>query len=124
MMIGMIDVTRREQLRRRIGSAVSMADRLCEAVTNPGLRKRISAVSINITAVEVFFLDVAPLPAHEEKRWLGVAEHWLAVHTSVLRGCEFEAAANDTSKNTDPSASAAWRPEAARDRILGSQPPR
>ena len=83
-------VIRREQLRRQIRSEASTADRLCEAVTDSGLRKRISAASINLAAVEEFFLNTAGLPAHQGLAWLDVAEHWLAVHTSVLRGLEFE----------------------------------
>ena len=94
----MIDVVRRDNLRCRIRSEASAADRLCEAVADPGLRKRIAAASMNIAAVEVFCLTAARLPAHEETSWLDVAEHWLAVHTSVLRGLEFEAAPNDAMK--------------------------
>jgi hypothetical protein len=87
----MIDAARREHLRRQIQSAASTADRLCEAVTDPGLRKRLVGASLNIAAVEVFFLNADQTPPGEDDQWLDVAEHWLAVHTSVLRGLELEA---------------------------------
>ena len=105
----MIDLVRREHLRRRIRSEVSTADRLCEAVTNPGLRKRIAVVSINLAAVEVYFLNAARLPAHDEDGWLDVADHWLALHTTVLRGLEFEAFPNDAAPSTEPLAAALGR---------------
>lgn len=87
----MIDTARREHLRRQARSEAATADRLCETVTDPGLRKRIAAASLNITAVEVFFLNPARASSGEDDQWFDVAEHWLAVHTSVLRGLEFEA---------------------------------
>jgi hypothetical protein len=94
MMSRMVDVVRRENLRRHVQSETSAADRLCETVSDAGLRKRLAAASMNIAAVEVFFLNAARSPAHEEDQWLDVAEHWLVVHTSVLRGLEFEASPN------------------------------
>ena len=72
-----------------------MATRLCEAVTNPGLRKRLAGASLNIAAVEVFFLNADRAASNDEDQWLDIAEHWLAVHTSALRGLEFEAAPPD-----------------------------
>ena len=72
-----------------------MATRLCEAVTNPGLRKRLAGASLNIAAVEVFFLNADRAASNDEDQWLDIAEHWLAVHTSALRGLEFEVAPAD-----------------------------
>jgi hypothetical protein len=95
MMGVMIGAVRREHLRRRIRSEVSTATRLCEAVADPRLRKRLARVSLNIAAVEVFFLNAERGSAHDEDQWLDIADHWLAVHTSALRGLEFEAAPAD-----------------------------
>jgi hypothetical protein len=92
MMSLMTGASRREHLRRRIRSEVAMATRLCEAVTNPGLRKRLAGASLNIAAVEVFFLNADRAASNDEDQWLDIAEHWLAVHTSALRGLAFEAA--------------------------------
>ena len=97
----MTGAVRREHLRRQIRSEVSAATRLCEAVADPGLRKRFAGVSLNIAAVEVFFLNGDRGPAQDEDQWLDIAEHWLVVHTSALRGLEFEVSP------ADPAAGAA-----------------
>jgi hypothetical protein len=70
----------------------ALADKLAETVTDGALRKRIAAASINIGAIEPFFLN-HPLvrSAEDEQLWLEAAEHWLAIHVSVLRGLEYEA---------------------------------
>ena len=91
----MTGAVRREYLRHLIQSEVATATRLCEAVTDPGLRKRIAGASLNIAAVEVFFLNADRVPAHDEDQWLDIAEHWLVVHTSALRGLEFETSPAD-----------------------------
>ena len=75
-----------------------MATRLCETLTDPGLRKRLAGASLNIAAVEVFFLNADRAPANDEDQWLDIAEHWLAVHTSAIRGLEFEAAPADATR--------------------------
>jgi hypothetical protein len=107
----MLDVARRERLRRLIQSEAATADRLCAAVTTSELRQRASAVSINITAVEVFFLNANRLPAHDEERWLDAAEHWLAVHMTVLRGLAIEAASSAvTGTAYTPNTSRTLRP--------------
>lgn len=105
----MTGAVRREYLRRRIRSEVSTATRLCEAVTDPGLGKRLAGVSLNIAAVEVFFLNPDPVPAHHEDQWLDIAEHWLVVHTSALRGLEFEASPADAT----PGAAALFEPSSS-----------
>jgi hypothetical protein len=105
MMSVMTGAVRREHLRRQIRSEVSTAARLCEAVTDPGLRKRLAGASLNIAAVEVFFLNADRGPADGEDQWLDIAEHWLAVHTSALRGLEFEASPADAAAGAASSQS-------------------
>jgi hypothetical protein len=95
MMSVMTGAVRREYLRRRIRSEVSTATRLCEALTDPGLRKRLAGASLNLAAVEVFFLNADRGSAHDEDPWLDIAEYWLAVHTGALRGLESEASPAD-----------------------------
>lgn len=95
MMSVMTGAVRRDYLRRLIRSEVSTATRLCEAATDPGLRKGLAGVSLNIAAVEVFFLNHDRASAHDEDQWLDIAEHWLVVHTSALRGLAFEASPAD-----------------------------
>ena len=50
-----------------------MATRLCEAVTNPGMRKRLAGASLNIAAVEVFFLRADRAASNDEDQWLDIA---------------------------------------------------
>ena len=92
MMGVMVDVVRRDDLRQRIGAETATAGRLCEAVTDCELRKRIARISLNIEAVEVYFLDrISHRSAVDEERWLDIANDWLAIHVSVLRGLQYEA---------------------------------
>ena len=86
------DCIRREQIRSLIRLETALADRLAETVTDYALRKRIAAASINVGAIEAFFLNHPRLrSADDERLWLEAAEHWLAIHVSALRGLEYEA---------------------------------
>jgi hypothetical protein len=86
------DCSRREQIRDLVRLETALADRLAESVTDPALRKRIAAASINVGAIEAFFLNhPRARSAEDERLWLEAAEHWLAIHVSALRGLEYEA---------------------------------